>query len=118
MGVEDLKSYRPISNLTYMSKLIIIESMVYRQIAAYLEANHLFPEYQPGFRIRHSTETTVLKVLSDISTTADQGSIGLLMFPGYVGCVRHGRPQNSSPAFGDIICNLWYSARKVTFIPI
>ena len=76
MDAEDLKSYRPISNLTYMSKLI--ERMVYRQITTYLEANHLLPKFQSGFRARHSTETAVLKVLSDIFTATDQGSIGLL----------------------------------------
>ena len=37
-----------------------------------------FPKYQSGFRASHSTETAVLKVLSDIFTAADQGSIGLL----------------------------------------
>ena len=41
---EDVKSYRPISNLMYMSKLI--ERMVYRQITTYLEANHLLPKFQ------------------------------------------------------------------------
>ena len=76
MDAEDVKSYRPISNLTYMSKLI--ERMVYRQITTYLEANHLLPKFQSGFRARHSTETAVLKVLSDIFTATDQGSIGLL----------------------------------------
>ena len=76
MDAEDLKSYRPISNLTYMSKLI--ERMVYRQITTYLEANHLLPKFQSGFRARHSTETAVLKVMSDIFTATDQGSIGLL----------------------------------------
>ena len=87
MDAEDLKSYRPISNLAYMSKLI--ERMVYRQITTYLEANHLLPKFQSGFRVRHSTETAVLKILSDIFTATDQGSIGLL---GLLGCVRHGRP--------------------------
>ena len=76
MDAEDVKSYRPISNLTYMSKLI--ERMVYRQITTYLEANHLLPKFQSGFRARHSTETAVLKVLSNIFTATDQGSIGLL----------------------------------------
>jgi hypothetical protein len=52
--------------------------MVYRQITTYLEANHLLPEFQSGFRARHSTETAVLKVLSDIFTATDRGSIGLL----------------------------------------
>ena len=116
MDAEDVKSYRPISNLTYMSKLI--ERMVYRQITTYLEANHLLPKFQSGFRARHSTETAVLKVLSDIFTATDQGSVGLLGLldmSAAFDTVDHG---NSSPAAGVVIWNLRYSAGMVAIVPI
>ena len=73
---EDVKSYRPISNLTYMSKLV--ERMVCRQVTSSLEGNGLLPKHQSGFRARHSTETAVLKVMSDILAAADDGKVTLL----------------------------------------
>ena len=59
-----------------MSKLI--ERMVYQQLIAYLEKHNMLPRHQSGFRANHSTETVVLKVISDILGAADQGYVALL----------------------------------------
>src|SRR5664279_3839710 len=72
----NVKNYRPISNLTFMSK--VIERLVCHQLVAYLEANSLIPVHQSAYRKRHSTETAVLKVVSDILRAADSGKISLL----------------------------------------
>ena len=112
---EDLKSYRPISNLTGMSQLI--ERMVYQQITTYLEANHLLPKFQSGFRARHSTETAVLRVLSDIPHR-DGSKQHWPARPRYVSCVRHGWPWQSSPAVGVVIWNLRHSSGMVTLVPL
>ena len=40
--------------------------------------NNLLPRHQPSFRARHSTETAVLKVMSDILAAADDGRVTLL----------------------------------------
>ena len=72
----DAKSYRPVSNLSYMSKLV--ERMVSRRLTRYLEGEKLLPKFQSGFRARHSTETAILKVLSDILTAADLGKVSIL----------------------------------------
>ena len=55
----DFQNYRPISNLTFMSK--VVEKLVCRQLTAYLEENGLFPRLQSAYRRFHSTETGILK---------------------------------------------------------
>ena len=43
-----------------------------------MEWNNLLPKFQSGFRKRHSTETSLLKVMSDILLAADQRHVTLL----------------------------------------
>src|SRR6218665_2162672 len=52
----------------------------YYQLAAYLhvEANKLLPECQSGFREGHSTETLLLRLLSDIYEAVDCSQLTLL----------------------------------------
>ena len=73
---NDLKSYRPISNLTFISKLI--ERIVSQQITVYLNKNSLIPTTQSAYRKGHSTETAILKIFSDINDAADAGNVTLL----------------------------------------
>ena len=72
----DVKNFRPISDLTFTSKLV--ERQVSLQLTEFLERNNLLPKFQSGFRKRHSTETALLKVMSDILLAADQGHVTLL----------------------------------------
>ena len=65
----DVCNYRPISNLTFMSK--VVEGLVCRQLVAYLEQNGLLPELQSAYRRSHSTETAVLKMVTDFLLAAD-----------------------------------------------
>ena len=48
------------------------------QLVRYLETADLLPPLQSGFRPRHSTETAVLHVLSDILTAVDSGDAAAL----------------------------------------
>ena len=59
---NDLGNYRPISNLSFLSKLL--ERCAYEQITEYLHENDLMPEKQSVYRTHHSTETALLDVLS------------------------------------------------------
>jgi len=72
----DVKSYRPISNLSVLSKLL--ERLVARQLLDYLTASGLLPDLQSAYRAYHSTETAVLKVMSDILQAVDSGDLAVL----------------------------------------
>ena len=72
----NLSNYRPISNLTFLSKLL--ERAVHEQITRYLDSHHLLPETQSAYRKNRSTETATIKVMSDAYQAADAGLVTLL----------------------------------------
>jgi len=77
MDPVDVRSYRPISNLSVVSKLL--ERLVARQLLAHLDMSGLLPRLQSAYRSNHSTETAVLKVLSDILLAIDAGDLSALV---------------------------------------
>ena len=71
----EFKNYRPVSNLSFLSK--IIEKAVALQLTSYLEDNHL---YEPrAYKKSHSTETALIKVHNDIVTAIDSGHSVILV---------------------------------------
>ena len=70
------KSYRSISNLSVVSKLL--ERLVSSQLVKYLKDNDLLPDLQSVYRAMHSTETAVLKVLAGILLALDSGDLAML----------------------------------------
>jgi len=73
----DLNSYRPISNLTFLSK--ILERVVVRQFVDHADQNGLLPTRQSAYRKFHSTESAVLVVHNDIVHAIDQGQVVALV---------------------------------------
>ena len=73
---DDAKNYRPISNLTFISK--VIERMVIKQLKKHLVDSDLMPPLQLAYRSRHSTEAALIKVISDIIDAADGQQVTLL----------------------------------------
>ena len=72
----DVKSYRPISNLSVVSKML--ERVILRRLLEHLKANGLFPSVQSAYRKCHSTETAMARVLSDILMALDRGDVAAL----------------------------------------
>lgn len=59
-----LSNYRPIANLSFLSKTI--ERVVANQIYRFMAENQLFPAMQSAYRKYYSTETALIKVSNDI----------------------------------------------------
>jgi len=86
LDVADMANYRPISNLSYMSK--VEERAVASRLNDYLTTNNLQPCFQSAYRKKHSTETAMLHVSSDILAAADQRQVTLLAWPArHVSCL-------------------------------
>ena len=73
---SDGKSYRPNLNLTVLWKSL--ERLVAQQLIDYVGVRQLLPELQSAYRANHSTETAVLRVLSDILGALDRGDLAAL----------------------------------------
>ena len=74
---EVLKNYRPVSNLSFISK--VLEKVVAKRLDDHMLDNNLYSSVQSAYRERHSTETALLKVQSDILTALDSGSGAVLL---------------------------------------
>ena len=73
-----LSSYRPISNLLFIGKLI--EKTVFLTVlTAFLSSHSYFDDYQSGFRTNHSTETALVKVINDIHLNIDAGKTTVMV---------------------------------------
>jgi len=76
LDASDLKNYRPVSNLSFLPKLL--EKVVQVRLQAFLDENDLMPCAQSAYRKYHSTETAVANVYNDLLLAADQGQVSAL----------------------------------------
>jgi len=74
---SDISSFRPISNLSFVSKLL--ERAVSQQLTVYLESESLLPLFQSAYRANHSTETAILHVYLDLVAGSDVDDISLMV---------------------------------------
>ena len=77
-GLEPaFRNFRPISNLSFLSKLI--ERVAADQLLSYMRQNELCEVYQSAYKENHSTETALLKVQNDILKAMDDKSVSILI---------------------------------------
>ena len=79
LDASDLGNYRPVSNLSFLSKLI--ERIVTAQLMDHLATFDVLPPRQPAYRTNHSTETALIAIFNDLLMSMDQdrGSALLLL---------------------------------------
>ncbi len=76
LNKEDMSNYRPISHLSFLSKLI--ERVVKQRLTHHLSANDLLNSFQSAYTKHHSTESTLLAVHDHIIKAMSQQQITAL----------------------------------------
>ena len=71
------KNFRPVSNLSFLSKLI--ERIVALQITAHLKLNGLLEEFQSAYKSLHSNKTALLRVQNDLLRAVDESGAAILV---------------------------------------
>ena len=73
----ELKNYRPISNLSFLSK--IVEKAAQLQLQEHFDQQSLLPNHQSAYRQHHSTETTLLNMCDNILKNMEDGKCTLIV---------------------------------------
>ena len=87
LDATDVKNYRPVFNLTFVSK--VDERLVSGRLVGNLQKNNLMPVEQSAYRKNHSTK---LRVISDLLNSMDKQEVtllGLLDLSAAFDCVDH-----------------------------
>jgi hypothetical protein len=74
---EILKNFRPVSNLSFLSKLI--ERVVDARFEKHLNKNNLHEQWQSSYKNFHSTVTALLRVMNDVLCDIDNKKCVLLV---------------------------------------
>ncbi len=77
LDVNDLKNFRPITNLSTISK--IIERLAQNRLKRFITESPNFGQLQSAYRQGHSTETALTKMMDDIIRAVDEGCVVALM---------------------------------------
>ena len=74
---QELHNFRPVSNLSFISK--IIEKAVHVCLKDHLSQHDLFDTFQSAYRQHYSTETALLQVTDKLRCSIDQGNVAALV---------------------------------------
>ena len=69
LDCEVLKNYLPISNLSFLSKLI--EKVIAERLVSHMQENGKVEKFQSAYKANHSTETALLRVYNDMLISID-----------------------------------------------
>ena len=77
---EEVQSYRPISLLPILSK--VLEKLILKRLQPSLQQNALIPNHQFGFRRHHATVEQIHRVVSQVSKDLEE-QVLLSCIPGH-----------------------------------
>ena len=84
---QQFKNFRPVSNLSFISKLI--ERAVCDQLLEYTATTDKLEGMQSAYRTDHSMETALLKVKTDILNDMDNKKVNFLILFRFICCIRY-----------------------------
>ena len=70
LNPEDLKHFRPVSNLSFVSKLV--EHVVASRLEQHISHEDLYESFRSSYWKGHSTETALLKIMGDLLQAMDR----------------------------------------------
>ena len=74
---DDLKNYRPVSGLSFISKLV--ECVVAKQLSEHIHVHNLDNPYQSAYKVGHSTETVLLFIKNEGHLSVSRGELTALV---------------------------------------
>ena len=77
LPTDDLSSYRPISNLNFISK--VLERIILSRINNHLQTFPSICPFQSPYRKFHSTETALLRIQNDLLVASNQQNVSALV---------------------------------------
>ena len=75
---NDLKNYRPVSGLSFISKLV--EHVVAKQLLEHIHVHNLDNPYQSAYKAGHSTETALLYIKNEVHLSLSRGETTALVW--------------------------------------
>ena len=72
LDCDILKNFCPVSNLSYLSKLI--EKVIAIRLVEHMRQNAIMDKFQSAYKAHHSTETALLRVYNDVMFNIDRGN--------------------------------------------
>ncbi len=77
MDTNNLKHYRPVSNLPFVSKLL--EKVVATRLSEHMDTHALHEPFQSAYKPHHSVESALIRVQSDILQAMDNQRVVVLV---------------------------------------
>ena len=74
---DELSSYRPISNLNFVSK--VLERIIHARISSHLESFSSITPFQSAYRQFHSIETALLRIQNDLLLAINKQKVSALV---------------------------------------